>query len=180
MLCCVFTHTGCGVHFDRESVTPDKLQRMMDTGMLRLLSNCHYSNTEKLGEVLIKTMLDEVSEFCKIDVQHNWTLQSRQQVHIVLSLFTLYIICILYTQLIYEVTEGSGTIQLITLKRESLNQDEAMKFKVLGIELPSMMYATTICTVAMSLFEYMSIYRVSANFIHCICILMSLVYLDNF
>ena len=70
------------------------------------------------------------------------------------------IICILYTQLIYEVTEGSGTIQLITLKRENLNQDEAMKFKVLGIEIPSVMYATTICIVViryMSLFECMSI-----------------------
>ena len=89
VMLCVHTHTGCGIRFDRESVTPDKLQRMMDTGMLRLLSNCHYSNTEKLGEVLIKTMLDEVSEFCKIDVQHSWTLQSRQQVHIVLFLFTL-------------------------------------------------------------------------------------------
>ena len=42
-------------------------------------------------------------------------------------------------QLIYEVTEGSGTIRLISLKPESLNQDEAMKFKVLGIEIPSMM-----------------------------------------
>ena len=48
--------------------------------MLKVLSGGHYSNTEKLGETLIKTMLDEVSEFCKIDVQSNWTTQSRQQV----------------------------------------------------------------------------------------------------
>jgi len=74
-------HIGYGVCFDSKTITPDKLKRMTDTGMLKLLSdNSHYSNTEKLGEVLIKTMLDEVSEFCKTEVQHNWTSQSRQQV----------------------------------------------------------------------------------------------------
>ena len=78
-------HTGYGVPFDSETVKPDKLKRMIDTGMLRLLSNTsHYSNTGKLGEVLMKTMLDEVSELCKVEVQHNWTSQSRQQVHTLL------------------------------------------------------------------------------------------------
>jgi len=81
MLCCAFIQIGYGVSFNSKSITPDKLKEMTDTGMLRLLRNdSHYSNTEKLGEVLIKTMLDEVSEFCKTEVQHNWTLQSRQQV----------------------------------------------------------------------------------------------------
>ena len=75
------SYIGYGVCFDSTTVAPNKLKRMTDTGMLRLLSNnSHYSNTEKLGEVLIKTMLDEVSEFCKTEVQNNWTSQSRQQV----------------------------------------------------------------------------------------------------
>ena len=135
---------GYGVRFDSKSVTPDMLKKMTKAGMLVLLrSNSHYSNTEKLGEVLIKTMLDEVSEFCKIDVQHSWTSQSRQQVCFFIVVFIFYIVCILCTQLIYEVTEGSGTIQLISLKPESLDKDEALKFKVLGIEIPSIMYATT-------------------------------------
>ena len=40
-------------------------------------------------------------------------------------------------QLIYEVTEGAGAIQLITLQPESLPTEQAMKYKVLGIEICS-------------------------------------------
>ena len=50
--------------------------------MIVRLKGLYYSNTSKLGEVLMETMLQEVSEFCKIDVQQNWSTQAHQQVHI--------------------------------------------------------------------------------------------------
>jgi len=40
----------------------------------------YYSNTAQLGELLIKTMLQEVDEFCKIDIQQNWIAHAHQQV----------------------------------------------------------------------------------------------------
>jgi len=42
--------------------------------------------------------------------------------------------------LIYEVREGAGTIQLLTLKPEELSEEINKKFKVLGIDIPSMKY----------------------------------------
>ena len=43
-------------------------------------------------------------------------------------------------QLIYEVRSGAGTIQLLTLKPEELNEEITRKFEVLGIEIPDMKY----------------------------------------
>ena len=43
-------------------------------------------------------------------------------------------------QLIYESTEGAGTIQLITLKPEDLDPNKTKQFEVLGIEIPSIKY----------------------------------------
>lgn len=45
-------------------------------------------------------------------------------------------------QLIYEVRHGAGTIQLLTLKPEELNEEITKKFEVLGIDIPSMKYVT--------------------------------------
>ena len=54
---------------------------MFKNKMLVKLQDRYYSNTSQLGQVLMKTMLKEVSEFCKIDIQQNWATQSHQQVH---------------------------------------------------------------------------------------------------
>jgi len=75
-------HIGYGLPFDSKKVTPDEFKRMVDDGMLRKISNIYYSNISKLGEVLMETMLKEVSEFCKPDVQQNWAAQAHQQVFI--------------------------------------------------------------------------------------------------
>ena len=40
----------------------------------------YFYNTSKLGEVLMETMLQESSEFCKIEMQQNWASQAHQQV----------------------------------------------------------------------------------------------------
>lgn len=45
-------------------------------------------------------------------------------------------------QLIYEVRSGAGTIQLLTLKPEELNEEITKKFEVLGIEIPDMKYVS--------------------------------------
>ena len=47
---------------------------------MKKMGGYYYSNTSKLGEVLMETMLQEVSEFCKIDVRQNWSTQAHQQV----------------------------------------------------------------------------------------------------
>ena len=52
---------------------------MIADEMLQKLSTVYYTNTSKLGEVLMETMLKEVSEFCK-DVQQDWATQEHQQV----------------------------------------------------------------------------------------------------
>ena len=43
-------------------------------------------------------------------------------------------------QLIYEVKDGSGSIQLLTLYPEQLNENMTKKFEALGIEIPNMKY----------------------------------------
>ena len=40
----------------------------------------YYTKTNKLGEILMETMLQEVSDFCKLNIQQNWTAQAHQQV----------------------------------------------------------------------------------------------------
>jgi len=67
------------VPFDHTKVSPDERNRMIADGMIKKLSIVYYSNTEKLGEVLMETMLAEVSEFCK-NVEQNWATQAHQQV----------------------------------------------------------------------------------------------------
>ena len=62
---------------------------MVDDGMLKKISTVYFSNTSKLGETLMETMLKEVSEFCKPDAQQNWAAQAHQQVFI-------YYACILF------------------------------------------------------------------------------------
>jgi len=113
---------------------------MVNDKILRESSGKYYSDTSKLGENLMSKMLQEVSEFCKLDAQQRWTVQLHQQViHT-----TRYEVCILILtpQLIYE---ESGTIQLITLKPRSQtqavqSQEENVKLRFLGITIPSEKY----------------------------------------
>ena len=74
------TIVGCGLLFNPEQVSKDKLKEMVENKMLVKLQDRYYSNTSQLGQVLMETMLKEVSEFCKINIQQSWATQSHQQV----------------------------------------------------------------------------------------------------
>ena len=51
----------------------------------------------------------------------------------------------MFIQLIYEVRNEGGTIQLLTLKPEELNAEKFKKFfQVIGIEIPTMGYVACI------------------------------------
>lgn len=56
---------------------------MVDNKILHKIGDFYYSNTTRLGENLMKKMLEEVSEFCNIDAQQKWTSEIHQQVFIV-------------------------------------------------------------------------------------------------
>jgi len=73
---------GVGRPFDHSSVLPQKLKKMVKTGMLKFSrrNKKYYSNTEKLGEALLATVLEEVSELCHIYAMHNKASQLHQQV----------------------------------------------------------------------------------------------------
>ena len=53
---------------------------MVKERVLVRLRGRYYSNTSQLGQVLMETMLNEVSEFCKINIQQSWATQAHQQV----------------------------------------------------------------------------------------------------
>ena len=79
-MCCIVCQIGCGTLFNQKLVSSSELQQMVKDNMLVNLKGAYYTNTSKLGEVLLETMLQEVSEFCKIHVQQNWAPQAHQQV----------------------------------------------------------------------------------------------------
>ena len=66
---------------------------MVKSKMLVKLQENYYSNTSQLGQVLMETMIKEVSEFCKINIQQSWATQTHQQVRsmCVISVFLLFI-----------------------------------------------------------------------------------------
>ena len=53
---------------------------MVDNKILVKSKDTYYSNAKRLGELLMETMLQEVYEFCKIDIQQNWGAHAHQQV----------------------------------------------------------------------------------------------------
>ena len=53
---------------------------MVEKGILVPLQERYYSNTSQLGQILMQTMLKEVSEFCKVEIQQSWATQAHQQV----------------------------------------------------------------------------------------------------
>ena len=71
---------GAGVRFNPNSVRAHELKRMIDNKVLVKTKESCYSNTAKLGELLMETMLEEVDEFCKIDIKQNWAAHAHQQV----------------------------------------------------------------------------------------------------
>ena len=72
---------GCGTLYDHKNVDPYELRKMVKDKVLVQLQERYYSNTSQLGQVLMETMLKEVSEFCKINIQQSWATQAHQQVH---------------------------------------------------------------------------------------------------
>ena len=83
----------------------------------------------------METMLQESSEFCK----QNWASQVHQQVCSTDCIFLCFHYHVFY-QLIYEVVNGVGSIQLITLKPGNLSKEETSRFQALGIHIPSREY----------------------------------------
>ena len=71
---------GCGTLYDHKNVDPHELKKMVRDKVLVRLQGRYYSNTSQLGQVLMATMLKEVSEFCKINIQQSWATQAHQQV----------------------------------------------------------------------------------------------------
>ena len=53
---------------------------MVNDKVLVKTKESYYTNAEKLGELLMETMLQEVDEFCKMDIQQNWGTHAHQQV----------------------------------------------------------------------------------------------------
>ena len=60
---------------------------MVNDKILVKTKEAYYTNAEKLGELLMETMLQEVDEFCKMDIQQNWEAQTHQQV--ITSLYSM-------------------------------------------------------------------------------------------
>ena len=71
---------GCGTLYDHKNVDPYELWKMVKDDVLVRVRERYYSNTSQLGQVLMETMLKEVSEFCKINIQQSWATQAHQQV----------------------------------------------------------------------------------------------------
>ena len=76
----VFCVTGFAMKFDHTSKSKTELHQMIKHGKLRKQRGIYFTNTTKLGEMLMKIMLQETVEFCKIDVQQKWSTQAHQQV----------------------------------------------------------------------------------------------------
>ena len=72
--------TGCGTLFKNKNFSVKTIRDLVKDGVIIELRGKYYSNTSYLGAVLMETMLQEVSEFCKVDIQQNWATQAHQQV----------------------------------------------------------------------------------------------------
>ena len=93
MQCLTGLHVGYGEPFDQTKVEQAVLDAMVHEKTLIVVKlnkkQRYYYNTSKLGEVLMETMLQESSEFCKIEMQQNWASQAHQQVRICYTVFSL-------------------------------------------------------------------------------------------
>jgi len=65
---------------------------MINDGMIvKSQEGTYYSNAAQFGELLMDTMLEEVDEFCKINVQQNWAAHTHKQVIINNSILLRYL-----------------------------------------------------------------------------------------
>ena len=87
MYCAFVICVGYGERFDYTTVEPAELDAMVHDKTLTASKfnkkQYYFYNTSKLGEVLMETMLQESSEFCKVNMQQNWASQAHQQVYYV-------------------------------------------------------------------------------------------------
>ena len=81
------SYVGAGVIFDHKQVSENELKKMVNNKRLVKSKDTYYSNARQLGELLMETMLQEVHEFCKIDIQQNWGAHAHQQVISPVSIF---------------------------------------------------------------------------------------------
>jgi len=100
-LCNVFTrlHVGYGP-LDQTKVQQADLDAMVHDKILTVVKHnkkqCYYYNTSKLGEVLMETMIQESSEFCKVNVQQNWGSQEHHQVLNCSIFYTIYYLIVFF------------------------------------------------------------------------------------
>ena len=84
---------GLGAVFDHSQLSHDEIKELVSSKAIVLLKGKYYTNTKCLGEVLMETMLQEVSDFCKVSYQQNWAVQAHQQVNIIKCAYSLLISC---------------------------------------------------------------------------------------
>ena len=53
---------------------------MVKNKLLKKSKDRYYTNSDRLGELLMDFMLQEVHKFCKIDIQQDWAAHAHQQV----------------------------------------------------------------------------------------------------
>ena len=83
---------GAGNIVDHKQYNEDDLQQMInDRTIGKLQEGTYYSDAAQLGELLMDTMLEEVNEFCKINVQQNWAAHTHKQVIINNSILLRYL-----------------------------------------------------------------------------------------
>ena len=95
------------------------------------------TNTRELGSSLMETMLKEVCDFCDPAIKENWSLNPHQQVRSDSCPYAANASSPL--QLIYDIRDGGGSLDLITLHADKVLQVDRDKFKNIGVNIPSMM-----------------------------------------
>ena len=105
-ICCNFhcIYVGIGDKFDHSHLTQYELKKMLDDKEIKKVQENYYTNTEKLGEAIMETMLQEVSDFCRANIQQNQAMQAHQQVNEhaikIISFSFIFAKCIIVRQII--------------------------------------------------------------------------------
>ena len=106
------------------------------------------TDTKQLGSTLMDTMLKEVAEFCDPAIKENWSLKPHQQVTVEwinpyddnYKYMESLLLFLPPSQLIYDFKDGEASLGLISLHPEKLLEKDKMKFKKIGVKIPSMTY----------------------------------------
>ncbi len=99
------------------------------------------TDTRQLGSTLMSTMLKEVGDFCDPAIKDNWSLKPHQQVcsqNDSLSPAVNYLSTRPPSQLIYDFRDGGASLGLISLHPDQLRGEDKVRFKRIGVEIPSM------------------------------------------